>query len=392
MIANLNVKLTLCITFLLTMLIGINSYSQELPNELSVKIIQPQKKIKIKKTNTYFSQYNIGSKHILLFENLSKDPSDNFLTSVSLKKHDKTELKEILSLEEEVDNLHFSNKIVQFSIEDLSLKGLDLLNIDEGKYLLTVTIYYKDVDYKFFYEYIQNPNFVYTTISVKEKKASRSYKIHRPKTKYDKTKSIKHTDEITIESENKEEIRITIKIVNRWDEQQIKKEIIKYSNKFTFSIKKLIEKNDLRRNDISHGDYIVIEFVNGDETGKIVLEYERLFSPQVGKLYSPILVRVQGDPSEFSFKDIAPSLGFGIYQVNFREKDFQYIKANLLVSAFLKSASDTINNVPAKYALHIGGYFDFGGYISIGALYQFDDKKTYLTLGIRIEELYRMFK
>jgi hypothetical protein len=373
--------------FILTF-IGIKSYSNELPDSIIATIEYSKKEITLKTENSFSNAIVLGKTDKINLKNTSKKPNDLTITSIYLIKRDFNKLDTIFHIINDKDYIVKSGKSVSISIGDFNLKGLDLINLDVGYYYLAVTNNFEKTNFTLVFSYNHLKNFQVTIISVVSKEYGGEFSIHRSKNKYDELK-IGHNDILSIKSKFGNPIEITIKILNRWDENQIKKEITKISNSFDFSVEKLIEKRDLQRTDITHGDYFVIKFRNGDETGEIVFEYERKISPQIARVYSPILFRMQGKLSDFTYKDIAPSVGLGICQINFKEEKFQYIKANMLISTFQINTNDSTSLEP-RYALHLGGYFDFGGYLSVGALYEFDNKKTFLTLGIRVEELYKV--
>jgi hypothetical protein len=108
------------------------------------------------------------------------------------------------------------------------------------------------------------------------------------------------------------------------------------------------------------------------------------------RIYSPILVRIDGGPKDIGFNDLAPSLGYGFYKIEFKGSRPSYLGINLL-GTIMQTHVDTINFQNNRYALGLGSYLDIGGIISVGTVYQFKDEKLFFTLGFRIEELRKLF-
>lgn len=213
-------------------------------------------------------------------------------------------------------------------------------------------------------------------------------KIHKSNNEFE-TKALHHKDIIRVTPKYKNKLTLTLKIINQFDNTKfIELKLGDHNDFFDFSIHELINTlNLLNRNDIEHGNIIHLNIKSEYEEGNLYFEYKRHVSPQIAKIYSPVLMKLDGGLSDFGFSDIAPSIGFGLCNFNFNVSGFRYMGLNTIVSVFQFEEENEEGEASTRYSLSTGIYADINGYFSVGYMHDFKEESSFWIIGFRLEEL-----
>ncbi len=105
-------------------------------------------------------------------------------------------------------------------------------------------------------------------------------------------------------------------------------------------------------------------------------------------IYTPVLLRLSGTASGFSYSSVAPAVGWKIISINTTSSTFPYVSLNLVGSITNYASTTTVPTTPNttitnyQYAITYGAAIDIGGILQIGSLYSASEGKTYFAIGL----------